>query len=158
MIAVRQPAGRIAELRAKPLSHPSIAARPRVFYWLQFDREEPSMRTWISLLFVASVAATTAIADPRAESIEECFTYADLALVASTLAKHGIARDRAEAMLPDMYELNSEASRDIAQRIVAAAYGPGMKGVGEPKSFASAFGSTCLRMGGRLEAFFGASL
>jgi hypothetical protein len=111
------------------------------------------------LIAVLSLVAGTAVAaEPRANSVEECMIYADLALVASTLAKHGITKDQTSAMIPDMYELATGDAKEIASRIVAIAYGPGLGKITDPKSFAAAFGNMCVRSGGRMDALLGTSL
>ena len=104
------------------------------------------------------LVAAPALADTKVNSVEECLAYADLALVASTLAKHGIKQDKAESMLPDMYTLNTEDAQEIAHRIVEVAYSPTLVKLGEPKTFATAFGSMCVRTGGRLDGILGAKL
>jgi len=106
-----------------------------------------------ALLFTSS-----ALAEPRANSVEECMVYADLALVASTMAKHGIARDKTSQMIPDMYELANGDAQEIATRIVEIAYGPNASKITDPKTFASAFGNMCVRNGGRMDALLGTAL
>jgi len=111
----------------------------------------------VALVALAALAlsTTSALATPRVKSAEECVAFADLALVASTLAKHGIAKDRASAMLPDMYNLASDDAQTIANDIVNAAYRPGHA---EPKEFANKLGTQCMRSGGMLDAVLGESL
>ncbi len=104
------------------------------------------------------LVATPAFADTKVNSVEECVAYADLALVASTLAKHGIKQADTESMIPDMYDMKTENAQEIARRIVEFAYSPDLPKKGEPRSFASAFGNLCVRTGGRIEAFLGAKL
>lgn len=114
------------------------------------------MRAVVASLALA--AAASASAEPRARSVEECLAYADLALVASTLAKHGIERARTETMLPDMYTLADEQARELARRIVGAAYARAGRMPEEPRTFAAAVGSTCLRSEGRMDAVLGVKL
>jgi len=104
------------------------------------------------------LVAAPALADTKANSVEECLAYADLALVASTLAKHGITQAKTESMLPDMYALNTEEAQDIAHRIVELSYSSNLIKLSEPKAFATAFGSMCVRTGGRLDSILGAKL
>jgi hypothetical protein len=100
-------------------------------------------------LAVAMVfAAASVYAEPRAKSAEECVLYADLALVASTLAKHGIQQEKTAAMIPDMYQLDTENSREIARQILTAAYQPHQQS--QPKYFAATVGTSCLRSGGSM--------
>lgn len=103
-------------------------------------------------IFVLAFAAVAAQAEPRAKSAEECMAYADLALVASTLARHSIPRERTHAMIPDMYDLNDADAKEIARRIVDAAYLLPDAARTEPRSFASTLGNTCLRAQGRMDA------
>jgi hypothetical protein len=111
-----------------------------------------------AIFILALAAAAVAQAEPRAKSAEECMTYADLALVASTLAKHGIARERAHAMIPDMYNLRDADAAELARRIVEAAYLVPEAARTEPRTFASNLGSTCLRAQGRMDAVIGVKL
>lgn len=106
-------------------------------------------------LIALALVTTSAVATPRVKSAEECVAFADLALVASTLAKHGIEKDRASAMLPDMYNLASDDAQTIAKDIVNAAYRPGHS---EPKDFANKLGAQCMRSGGQLDPLLGESL
>jgi Skp family chaperone for outer membrane proteins len=100
-------------------------------------------------------AAASASAEPRIQSAEECIGFADLALVAATLAKHEVAREKTDTMLPDMYELEADRAKEVARRIVDVAYVA--KG-SEPKAFAASFAQACLRSGGRLDRVLGTSL
>ncbi len=111
------------------------------------------MRVAIAALLVLYAAGAAAV--PRAKSAEECMIYADLALVASTFAKHGIARDQAERMLPDMYEIGTPDAVEIAQRIVESAYE--LLRV-EPKMFSRALVNTCVSRGGAMDAILGVKL
>ncbi len=112
----------------------------------------------VALIAGLMLVATPALADTKINSVEECVAYADLALVASTLAKHGINQADTELMIPDMYDMRSENAQQIARRIVEVAYSPELSKKGEPRSFASAFGNMCVRTGGRIDAFLGAKL
>jgi len=109
----------------------------------------------LALLAASTVAPITALATPRVQSAEECIAFADLALVASTLAKHGITIDRARAMMPDMYNLSTDDAQTIASDIVAAAYRPGTS---EPKDFANRLGTQCMKSGGQLGGVLGEAL
>jgi hypothetical protein len=109
-------------------------------------------------ILVLALVAAAAQAEPRAKSAEECMTYADLALVASTLAKHGIARERTHAMIPDIYDMRDADAQEIARRIVEAAYLVPEAVRTEPRTFASTLGNTCLRAQGRMDAIIGVKL
>ena len=111
-----------------------------------------------TLIAGCMLVAAPAFADTHVNSVEECIAYADLALVASTLAKHGINQAATESMIPDMYDMKTENAQEIARRIIEVAYSPDLGRMGEPRSFASAFGSMCVRTGGRIDAFLGAKL
>jgi hypothetical protein len=100
-----------------------------------------------ALAVAMMVVAGWAYAEPRAKSPEECVLYADLALVASTLAKHGIEQRKAAAMIPDIYLCETEEARELARQVLVAAYRPHQ---GEPKHFAANVGATCLRSGGSI--------
>ncbi len=111
-----------------------------------------------TLIVGCMLVAVPAFADTHVNSVDECIAYADLALVASTLAKHGIDQAATESMIPDMYDMRTENAQEIARRIVEVAYSPDLSKRGEPRSFATAFGNMCVRTGGRIEAFLGAKL
>lgn len=113
------------------------------------------MRILFACLLLAAVSAH---AGPRARSVEECVAYADLALVAATLAKHDIGREKAETMLPDMYQLLDADAREIARGILDAAYRTGAPARSEPRNFASSLGDSCIRNQGRMESFLGVEL
>jgi hypothetical protein len=111
------------------------------------------MKPIIAALLLA--AAASAAAEPRIASADECIAYADLALVAATLAKHGIDKGKAGTMLPDMYALESSDAKVLARRILDSAYVLDGK---EPKAYAAGFAEACLKSGGRIEGFLGVSL
>jgi len=73
--------------------------------------------------------------------------------VASAAAKVGIERRKVEAMLPEIYDLNTDDSRAVAGLIVAAVYGSA-KGV-EPPVFAGTLGATCMRSEGDMDSIIG---
>jgi len=106
------------------------------------------------LALASAICAAGAQAQPLARSLEECLAYADLALVASALAKHGIERAKTETLLPDIYQLQTEEARQTAQRIVAAAYGDAVAAA-QPRAFAAVVGNACLRGRGRFDALLG---
>lgn len=107
------------------------------------------MRSLLLCLLCAPVIAT---ATPRAKSAEECVAYADLALVASAMARNGIAADLAGKMLPDVYHLTTADARAIANEILSAAY---RKPEQVPREFAMAIGQGCLSNGGDIGALLG---
>jgi len=94
---------------------------------------------------------------PRANSPEECATYADLALVATTLAKHGVPRPDTEAMLPDLYAFATPEALEIAHRVLEVAYRVAAAR-GAPRMFAEALGRSCLSRGGDLSQALGVRL
>lgn len=100
--------------------------------------------------------ALAAHAEPRAGSVEECLAYADLALVASALAKHGVKRDKTESVLPDIYDLKHPDAQALTRQIVAAAYREDNRG--EPRAFASRLGNACMRHGGSMVSVLGTRL
>jgi hypothetical protein len=108
-----------------------------------------------SLLAGLMLAATAAAAEPRIRSADECIGWADLALVAATLAKHGIAKEKASTMLPDMYALETADARLLAGRILDSAY---VARSAVPKAYAAGFAEACLKNGGRFDGFLGVSL
>lgn len=111
-------------------------------------------------VFAAAVVimlAGQALAVPRARSAEECNVLADLALNAAAHAKHRIARETFDAIVPDIYDLGSEEARELARRVIDAAWRAANSGT-EPGVFATQLNLMCQTRRGNLDAILGTSL
>jgi hypothetical protein len=107
-------------------------------------------------LVVAAIFGAAAIyAAPRAKNHNECVTYADLAIVAASAAKHGIARSRLEAALPDIYGKGNEDSREISRLILDRAYSAPPA---NPGQWASELLAMCTERRGDMDGFLGIKL
>jgi len=87
----------------------------------------------------------------------ECSVYADLALNAAVHAKHGITREKFDAMVPDLYDLKNDDQRELTRRITNAAWRAGLAGV-NPSEFASLLNRLCNARAGDMDAMLGVRL
>lgn len=111
---------------------------------------------WIWAVAIAAVFAASALyAAPKAKNYNECATYADLAIVAASAAKHGISRSRLEAALPDIYGKGNEDTREVTRLILDRAYG---KPPPNPAQWASELLAMCTERRGDMDGFLGVML
>ena len=89
----------------------------------------------------------------QAQTLEQmCPLIADVALVSRTLAKHQISRDKATAMLADIYNMPDDASKKIVGLLTDLAYKHDL----EPRMFAVMVNRSC--MNGHLGKILGVEL
>lgn len=89
---------------------------------------------------------------PKAASPQECAVIADMALVARAAAKHGVERRTLEAMLHDIYTVQTEDGEIVMGLLASAAY----RAVDiEPSTFAQMLGRGCMQSGGDLDFMLG---
>lgn len=115
-------------------------------------------RLAIALCLVFVVAPSGAA--PKAKSAAECAAYADMALLLATAERHGIERERAAQMLPDIYSYLFEDRGDeaiaIAAALVSAAYAwRAAQPASAPREFAELLGATCMRYRGDMDSLLG---
>jgi len=94
---------------------------------------------------------------PRAHSSDECAVFADLALMASSASKRGVARATIDAMAGDIYMIRSPRVAAIATATVDAAVVFAASG-GEPKDFALLVLRTCTERAGDMDSILGVNL
>lgn len=108
---------------------------------------------WAGVILLALAFAV--FSAPKAKSSTECATYADVAIVAASAAKHGISRSRLEAALPDIYGKGNDDSREITRLILDRAYGAPPA---NPGQWASELMRQCAERRGDMDGFLGVML
>jgi hypothetical protein len=106
-------------------------------------------------LFGIALATGTSAA-PHAESALECGIAADMAVVAHSLAKEQIQRNKANTIMARIYDVsNSDRGKELMNDILDAAYiskGP------SSQEFAEELYSTCMKSGGNMDQVLGKKL
>lgn len=115
---------------------------------------------WVTVAFAVAIAfvmvwATLAYAAPKARSSEECMAYADLALVAATLAKHGMDGMQTKAMLADIYTIQGDHSKEMARLIVESSKHYISLKSGTPRDYARMFAEVCVTQQGNVDGLLG---
>lgn len=108
---------------------------------------------WAGVILLA--IAFAAFSAPKAKTHEECATYADVAIVAASAAKHGIARARLEAALPDIYGKGNDDTREITRLILDRAYD---LPPANPGAWAGELLRMCTERRGNMDGFLGVHL
>ena len=108
----------------------------------------------------ALLCSTSAVAAPHAESPLECGIAADMAIVAHSLAREQIQRDKANAIMARIYDVKeSERGKALMKEILDAAYVPTAAAGGTTsQKFAEDLYSTCIESGGNMDAVLGKKL
>jgi hypothetical protein len=109
----------------------------------------------------ALLCTTSALAAPRAESALECGIAADMAIVAHSLAREKIQRDKANAIMARIYDVKeSERGQQLMKDILDAAYVPtaAAGGTASGQTFAEDLYTTCMKSGGNMDAVLGRKL
>lgn len=119
--------------------------------------------------------ASAAQAAPRAESAMECGIAADMAIVAHSLAKERIDRQRADAIMVRIYDVSaSDRGKELMRDIMDAAYRANDGGIAAPaaggeasassggtaahptgQKFAEDLFATCMKSGGNMDNMLG---
>jgi len=77
----------------------------------------------VAALVGAAFAVSPAQAAPRAQSAMECGVAADMAVVAHSLAREEIQRQKADAIMVRIYDVSeSDRGRELMRDIIDAAY------------------------------------
>jgi lipopolysaccharide export LptBFGC system permease protein LptF len=126
------------------------------------------MKKAVAALFLGGMAAATAQAAPRAESAMECGIAADMAVVAHSLAREQIQRERADAIMGRIYDVSdSDRGRQLMRDITDAAYRAHEGGITAPSAssgdtapgsgqkFAEDLFATCMKTGGNMDPLLG---
>ena len=102
-------------------------------------------------LLLCLLAASTAIAAPQVRTSQECYTLADMALVARSAAAENVPVSTTAAMFKTIYLVTSPRLLELAALIIESAY----RDKRTPGQFAMALAEQCVRTG-NLDPFFGA--
>jgi lipopolysaccharide export LptBFGC system permease protein LptF len=122
----------------------------------------------LNTLPAAAAAAALALplavsqAAPRAESAAECGIAADMAVVAHSLAREEIQRQKADAIMVRIYDVSeSDRGKELMRDIIDAAYSKyqdsnaSAGGASSSQRFAEDLFATCIKGGGDMDAILG---
>ena len=112
-------------------------------------------------LFVAAMllaAAGASAAAPRAESALECGIAADMAVVAHSLAREEVQRNKADAIMVRIYDVAASArGMELMNDILQAAYAKTESSASAQK-FAEELFAVCMKTGGNMDNVLGRKL
>jgi hypothetical protein len=112
------------------------------------------------LLITALLAGTAgaASAAPHAQSALECGIAADMAVVAHSLAREEVQRNKADAIMVRIYDVAASArGMQLMNDIMEAAYAKRDSGP-TPQKFAEDLFATCMKTGGNMDQVLGKRL
>ena len=110
------------------------------------------------LLIAGLLVAGTASAAPRAENALECGIAADMAVVAHSLAREQVQRDKADAIMVRIYDVGaSSRGMELMHDIMDAAY-TGANAAPSAQKFAESLFATCMKSGGNMDTILGRRL
>jgi hypothetical protein len=119
------------------------------------------LETEVKNLFVAAVLAAVAGASsaaPRAESALECGIAADMAVVAHSLAREEVQRNKADAIMVRIYDVAASArGMELMNDILQAAYAK-TEGSASAQKFAEELFAVCMKSGGNMDTVLGRKL
>ena len=120
------------------------------------------MKLVLAALLASGALACTAHAAPRAESPMECGVAADMAVVAHSLAREQIQRQKADAIMVRIYDVSeSDRGKQLMRDITDAAYGADQQadasagGTASSQHFAEEVYTTCMKSGGDMDTILG---
>lgn len=119
------------------------------------------MRTGTAVFLGLAVltAATGTLAAPRAQSALECGIAADMAVVAHSLAREEIQRQKADTIMARIYDVSqSDRGKELMQEILDAAYVSRPDARRTSQEFAEDLYSTCMKSGGDMDPVLGKKL
>lgn len=103
-------------------------------------------------------AASVSIAAPRAESALECGIAADMAVVAHSLAREEVQRNKADAIMVRIYDVAASArGMELMNDILQAAYAK-TESSDSAQKFAEALFAACMKSGGNMDTVLGRKL
>ena len=101
-------------------------------------------------------------AAPRAESVQECGIAADMAVVAHSLAREEIQRQKADAIMVRIYDVSgSDRGQELMRDIIDAAYSRQQESsasagaTSSSQKFAEDLFATCMKGGGNMDPILG---
>lgn len=128
------------------------------------------MKKLVAVLVAGGLTASVAQAAPRAESAMECGIAADMAVVAHSLAKEEVHRQKADAIMGRIYDVaESQRGKELMRDIMDAAYNangvgnasggatlPGSPAAGASgQKFAEELFAACMKTGGNMDTILG---
>jgi hypothetical protein len=123
---------------------------------------KPNPLTALAAAAALALPFSAGHAAPRAESAMECGIAADMALVAHSLAREDIQRQKADAIMGRIYDVSdSERGRQLMRDITEAAYSSrrdasaSAGATASSQSFAEELFATCMQTGGDLDPVLG---
>jgi lipopolysaccharide export LptBFGC system permease protein LptF len=123
---------------------------------------EIKVKLVVAALVAGGLAASAAQAAPRAESAMECGVAADMAVVAHSLAREQIQRQKADAIMFRIYDVSeSHRGKELMRDIIDAAYSVPQEssasagGTTAGQKFAEDLFATCMKTGGDMDNILG---
>jgi len=114
-----------------------------------------AVRAWTMIL--GGIAASSALAAPKAESAVECGIAADMAIVARSLAEEEVQRPQAGAIMSRIYDVSeSTRGKELMKDILDAAYRNG--NATPSQTFAEELFTACMKTGGNMDNVLGRRL
>jgi hypothetical protein len=131
--------------------------KPGAFLFL-----EMKVRSVVAALVAGAFCVSAAHAAPRAQSAMECGVAADMAVVAHSLAREDIQRQKADAIMGRIYDVSeSDRGKELMRDIMDAAYGAqrdanaSSGGTAAGQRFAEHLFATCMKSGGDMDNVLG---
>ena len=123
---------------------------------------EMKVKLVVAALISGGLAVSAAQAAPRAQSAMECGVAADMAVVAHSLAREEIQRQKADAIMVRIYDVSeSDRGRELMRDIMDAAYSKQQDmsassgGTAAGQKFAEELFATCMKSGGDMDRILG---
>ena len=108
-------------------------------------------------VLLGGIAASGALAAPKAESAMECGIAADMAIVARSLAEEEVQRPQAGAIMARIYDVSeSTRGKELMKDILDAAYRSGDGN--SSQKFAEDLFTACMKTGGNMDTVLGRRL
>jgi hypothetical protein len=105
---------------------------------------------------LGGMAASGALAAPKAESAMECGIAADMAIVARSLAEEKVQPPQASAIMARIYDVSESArGKALMKDILDAAY---RSNGASSQNFAEELFTACMKTGGNMDNVLGKSL
>ena len=120
------------------------------------------MRSVVAALVAGGLFVSAAQAAPRAQSAMECGVAADMAVVAHSLAREDVQRQKADAIMGRIYDVSeSDRGKELMRDIMDAAYSAqrdasaSSGGTAAGQRFAEELFATCMKSGGDMDNVLG---
>ncbi|HWM42252.1 MAG TPA: hypothetical protein VNP36_07435 [Burkholderiales bacterium] len=108
-------------------------------------------------VLLGGIAASAALAAPKAESAMECGIAADMAVVARSLAEEEVQPPQASAIMARIYDVSDSArGKELMKDILDAAYRSG--NAASSQTFAEELFTACMKSGGNMDNVLGKRL